>query len=66
MKNNKETIRFIRACLKDEGFSKELIAFLFSTYDLETFLNHSALNKLELATHFLNHARHIHINSSNY
>jgi len=66
MNNNKETIRFIKACLKDEGFSNELIAYLFSTYDIDSFLNETVMNKLETATHFLNHARHIYTQTSNY
>jgi hypothetical protein len=65
-KEIKEITNFVKKCLKDEGYSKELIAFLFSTYDLKTFLNETVMNRLEIATHFLNHAREIHLASTNY
>ena len=53
-------VKFIKACLKDMGYSKELIAYLLSTYDLDTYINEGFNgNHLELATHFLAHARHI-------
>jgi len=52
-------VKFTKKCLKDEGYSKELIAFLFSVYDLNTFIGESSFNKLEIATGFLTHARQI-------
>lgn len=53
-------VKFIKACLKSEGYSKELIAYLLSTYDLDTYINEGFIgNHLELASHFLGHARHI-------
>lgn len=66
MKDNKEITKFIKLCLKDEGYSKELISYLLSTYDLNTFINESSMNKLELANHFLNHARAIQLAGENY
>ena len=61
--NNK--VKFIKKCLREEGYSKELIAYLLSTYDLDTYINEgSNSNHLELATHFLSHARHIQERSS--
>jgi hypothetical protein len=61
--NNK--VKFIKKCLREEGYSKELIAYLLSTYDLDTYINEgSNFNHLELATHFLSHARHIQERSS--
>lgn len=66
MNNNKETIRFIKACLRKEGFSNQLIAYLLSTYDLDSFLNETAMDRLETAVHFISHARHIHTQTSNY
>ena len=62
----KNTISFIKSCLKSEGYSKELIAYLFSTYDLEQWINDNGNNKLELSTGFLAHARHIQQAASNY
>jgi hypothetical protein len=62
----KNTVSFIKLCLRDEGYSKELIAYLFSTYDLESFIGNSAWNKLQLATHFLGHARHLQQATQNY
>lgn len=62
----KNTVSFIKSCLKSEGYSKELIAYLLSTYDLDTFINESNKNKLELASGFLSHARHIDNAASNY
>jgi hypothetical protein len=62
----KNTVSFIKLCLRDEGYSKELIAYLLSTYDLESFIGNSAWNKLQLATHFLGHARHLQQATSNY
>jgi len=63
MKRNQEEInlivKFTKKCLKDEGYSKELIAFLFSIYDLNTFIGENVQNKLEIATGFLAHARQI-------
>ena len=53
----KNTIKFIKLCLRDEGYSKELIAYLLSTYDLNTFIGESSYNKLEIANGFLGHAR---------
>jgi hypothetical protein len=53
-------VKFVKLCLKDEGHSKELIAYLFSTYDLNTFIGEDDVrNKLEIATGFLAHARQI-------
>jgi hypothetical protein len=62
----KNTVSFIKLCLRDEGYSKELIAYLLSTYDLDSFIGKSAWNKLQLATHFLGHARHLHQAAQNY
>jgi hypothetical protein len=62
----KKTVLFIKNCLRDEGYSKELIAYLLSTYDLDTWINENGKNKLELASGFLSHARHIHQAASNY
>ena len=59
-----DKVKFIKACLKDMGYSKELIAYLLSTYDLDSFINTFSDNHLELATHFLGHARHISEGSS--
>jgi hypothetical protein len=62
----KKTVLFIKNCLRDEGYSKELIAYLLSTYDLETWINENGKNKLEIASGFLAHARHIDQAASNY
>ena len=64
--DNKKTISFFRACLKEEGYSKELIAYLFSTYDLNQWINDNKQTKCELASGFLAHARHIQTSASNY
>jgi hypothetical protein len=63
----KKVVLFVKSCLRDEGYSKELIAYLFSTYDLQSFIRESkGWNKLQLATHFLTHARTIHTAATNY
>ncbi len=62
----KKTVLFVKNCLRDEGYSKELIAYLLSTYDLETWIKENGKNKLEIATGFLAHARHIDQAASNY
>jgi hypothetical protein len=62
----KKTVLFIKNCLRDEGYSKELSAYLLSTYDLNSFVGNSAWNKLQLATHFLGHARALHLAATNY
>jgi hypothetical protein len=62
----KNTVLFVKKCLRDEGYSKELIAYLLSTYDLETWIKENGKNKLEIATGFLSHARHIQHYASNY
>ena len=62
----KKVVLFIKNCLRDEGYSKELITYLLSTYDLNTWINENGKNKLELASGFLAHARHIHQAASNY
>jgi hypothetical protein len=59
--DTKSTVTFIKHCLKDEGYSKELIAYLMSTYDLETFIGQKDLNRYELTTRFLAHARQINV-----
>jgi hypothetical protein len=64
--DTKKTVLFIKNCLRDEGYSKELIAYLLSTYDLETWINENGKNKLEIASGFLAHARHIDQAASNY
>jgi hypothetical protein len=64
--DTKKTVLFIKNCLRDEGYSKELITYLLSTYDLDTWINENGKNKLELASGFLAHARHIHQAASNY
>jgi hypothetical protein len=64
--DTKKTVLFIKNCLRDEGYSKELIAYLLSTYDLDSFVGKSAWNKLQLATHFLGHARALHFAATNY
>lgn len=66
MQDTKKTVLFIKNCLREEGYSKELIAFLLSTYDLESFIGNSAWNKLQLATHFLGHARNLQQAVSSY
>ena len=66
MLDNKKTVLFIKNCLRDEGYSKELITYLLSTYDLDTWINENGKNKLELASGFLAHARHIDQAASNY
>lgn len=63
MKDAKEiqaTVKFIKMCLKDEGYSKELITYLLSIYSLDDFISGTEMNKLEIASHFLRHAREIH------
>jgi hypothetical protein len=62
----KKTVLFVKNCLRDEGYSKELIAYLLSTYDLETWIKENGKNKLEIASGFLAHARHIDQAASNY
>jgi hypothetical protein len=62
----KKTVLFIKNCLRDENYSRELIAYLLSTYDLESFINNSSMNKYELATHLLGHARAINLATTNY
>jgi hypothetical protein len=62
----KKTVLFTKNCLRDEGYSKELIAYLLSTYDLETWIKENGKNKLEIATGFLAHARHIDQAASSY
>ena len=66
MKDTKEITKFIKLCLKDEKYSKELINYLFSLYDLDQFINDSSMNKLELANAFLSHARAIQLAGENY
>jgi hypothetical protein len=62
----KNTVSFVKSCLKSEGYSKELITYLLSTYDLESFMKDNSMNKLSMATHLLAHARHIEQAASNY
>lgn len=62
----KEYTKFAKLCLKDEGYSKELVTYLLSTYDLDCFINEGSLNKLEFATHLLGHARKIYDATFNY
>ncbi len=62
----KKTVLFIKNCLRDEGYSKELIAYLFFTYDLKSYLSTTNKNKLEIASHFLGHARAIDVAANNY
>jgi hypothetical protein len=62
----KKIVLFTKNCLRDEGYSKELIAYLLSTYDLETWIKENGKNKLEIASGFLAHARHIDQAASNY
>jgi hypothetical protein len=64
--DTKKTVLFIKNCLREEGYSKELITYLLSTYDLNTWINENGKNKLELASGFLSHARHIDQAASNY
>ena len=66
MKDTKEIIKFVKLCLKNDGYSKELINYLFSTYNLDQFINDTNLNKLEIASHFLGHARAINTACENY
>ena len=66
MQDTKKVVLFIKNCLRDEGYSKELIAYLFSTYDLDTWINENGKNKLELASGFLAHARVIDQATKNY
>ena len=66
MQDIKKTALFIKNCLRDEGYSKELIAYLLSTYDLESFMNDNNMNKLSMTSHLLAHARHIQQAAQNY
>lgn len=62
----KKVVLFTKNCLRDEGYSKELIAYLLSTYDLECFITENTMNKLEIASHFLKHARVLHLAATDY
>jgi hypothetical protein len=62
----KNVVLFTKKCLRDEGYSKELIAYLLSTYDLPQWIKDNGKNKLEIASGFLAHARHIQHYASNY
>jgi len=62
----KKVVLFTKNCLRDEGYSKELIAYLLSTYDLEIFIKECSMDKLQLASHLLAHARHINEATNNY
>jgi hypothetical protein len=62
----KKTVLFTKNCLRDEGYSKELIAYLLSTYDLESFISTTNKNKLEIASHFLGHARALDVAANSY
>jgi hypothetical protein len=62
----KKVVSFTKNCLREEGYSKELIAYLLSTYDLETFIKECSMNKLQLASHLLAHARVIDQATTNY
>jgi hypothetical protein len=61
----KSTVKFVKLCLKDADYSKELIAYLFSLYDLNEFIGTHNGNKYEIASGFLNHASKIFI-AANY
>ena len=52
-------LKFTKLCLKDEGYSKELISYLLSVYDLDSFIGTHEGNKLEIASGFLRHAHQI-------
>jgi hypothetical protein len=62
----KKIVLFAKNCLRDEGYSKDLIAYLLSTYDLESFINNTKMNKLGFATHLLGHARTVRTAATNY
>jgi hypothetical protein len=62
----KKVVLFIKNCLRDEGYSKELIAYLLSTYDLESYISTTNKNKLEITSHLLGHARALDIAANNY
>ena len=64
--DTRKVVLFIKNCLRDEGYSKELITYLLSTYDLNGWIESSDKNKLEIASGFLSHARHIDHAASNY
>ena len=55
----KSTIKFVKLCLKDADYSKELIAYLFSIYDLDEFIGTHQGTRYEIASGFLNHASKI-------
>ena len=60
------TVKFVKLCLKDAGYSKELVAFLFSTYDLSEFIGTHTGTRASIGAGFLGHARHILNSASNY
>jgi hypothetical protein len=60
------TIKFVKLCLKDARYSKELIAFLLSTYDLNEFIGTHQGTRYEIASGFLSHASLIFHASMNY
>jgi hypothetical protein len=62
----KKVVLFTKNCLRSEGYSKELIAYLFSSYDLESFISTTNKNKLEIASHFLGHARALDVAANSY
>jgi hypothetical protein len=62
----KKIVLFTKNCLRDEGYSKELIAYLLSTYELESFILTTNKNKLEIASHFLGHARALDVAANSY
>jgi hypothetical protein len=60
------TVKFVKLCLKDARYSKELIAYLLSTYDLNEFIGTHNGTRYEIASGFLNHASNIFHAAMNY
>ena len=59
------TVKFVKLCLKDADYSKELISYLFSVYDLNEFIGTHNGTRYEIASGFLNHASAI-FRAANY
>lgn len=62
----KTATQFAKECLKEEGYTKELIALVMSTYHVEQFMKDNEMNRLQFATLVLGYARHIQDALSNY
>ena len=62
----KESLNFVRACLRDLDKNPDVVKAVLNSYDLNSFIGTWAGNRVELASHFIQHVTAVEKALSNF